>query len=809
MKSKERSIVKRVRALGAFAPSIAAALVGICLSALAGLTVGKWEANIARQAFDRSAADHVSTLQRGLDGYVEKLSALRSLFESVGDGVSRGEFARFTHDFMEESRAIIAFSWVPRVRGGDRARHELEGVDDGLIDYHIRSVGKDGRLRPAPVQDEYFPVFFSSEPATGKGFGINLKDGGIRQEPLDRAVESGLPASTGSFRLQSGTGDRTGFFVVLPVFHVNLPHTTPEERRQNLAGFVQVVFQFHVMVDAILADVKSPLAFALFEADAGAADLPVIVESNAAGRDDYAASTLREMTAGTPWVGDISVADRHWKVVVVPSAGASALVLHNGGWTVFGSSLLVTLAIVAYMLSVVRNFRLLEAANEAAYTLARRDALTGLANRLSFVEHLDKAFAATARGNTRFAVHFIDLDHFKDVNDTQGHAAGDALLVEAATRIQSCVRRNDIVARFGGDEFAVLQTDVDHPSVAGVLAGRIVATVSAPYAIGGEEFHISASVGIAIHSDEVEGPAALLIHADLALYRAKEDGRNNFRFHIAELNQQVHLRVNLSRELRTAIDNDELELHYQPQVEIASGKIVGLEALVRWTHPTRGEIRPSIFIPVAEQTGTILALGRWVLARACRQVREWEDAGLVVPLVALNVSGAQLKQVGEFERFVEATFTRWGIRRGAIELEITETVLMEATERQSDMLDRFTKLGATLAIDDFGTGYSSLKYLATYPVNRLKIAQELIAGIPFDKRSNVVVRSVVNLARDLEIECIAEGVERSDQVHCLIEMGCHLAQGHHFGRPKLAVEMARRLVSKCAPGGPGRAEISA
>jgi EAL domain-containing protein (putative c-di-GMP-specific phosphodiesterase class I) len=304
---------------------------------------------------------------------------------------------------------------------------------------------------------------------------------------------------------------------------------------------------------------------------------------------------------------------------------------------------------------------------------------------------------------------------------------------------------------------------------------------------------VTASIGVALHSQHIDGPKAIMMQADLALYRAKDDGGNSFCFHSGELDQQVHLRVNLAEELRTAIRHNELVLLYQTQVEIRSGRIVGLEALVRWNHPTRGVILPSIFIPIAEHTGGIAALGQWVLTQACRQFREWEDKGLTVPRLAVNVSGAQLRRPSEFERDVAENFTLWGIRRHAIEFELTESVLMEVTQKQSDALEHLRRLGATIAIDDFGTGYSSLKYLTTYHVDRLKIAQELIAGVTSDSRSAVVVRSSIGLAHDLGIEVIAEGVEGEDQAKFLLEAGCEYAQGYHYSRPMPANKVAKLL----------------
>ena len=293
----------------------------------------------------------------------------------------------------------------------------------------------------------------------------------------------------------------------------------------------------------------------------------------------------------------------------MPCPVATTFERASRAWIVFCAGLLMTASVVTYMWNSTRNVLRLKAANDSVSALARTDPLTGLANRRAFLEQLARAFAGAARGNNFFAVHFVDLDEFKDVNDTQGHETGDLLLKEVAARLTNAVRAEDVVARFGGDEFAVLQVDAADRSAAGVLAERIVKALAAPYTLNGVEQRVTASIGVAPHSAAVEGPKEMLMQADLALYRAKADGRNCFRFHTGELDQQVHLRVDLAEQLRAGIDRGELELHYQPQVEIRSGEIVGLEAQLRWNHPTRGEIRPSIFVPVAERTGGIRGAG--------------------------------------------------------------------------------------------------------------------------------------------------------------------------------------------------------
>jgi diguanylate cyclase len=392
-------------------------------------------------------------------------------------------------------------------------------------------------------------------------------------------------------------------------------------------------------------------------------------------------------------------------------------------------------------------------------------------------------------------VLYFDLDDFKDVNDTLGHASGDELLRQVAERLVGAVRHTDVVGRLGGDEFAVLQSHSAEPIATGALAARICAAAAEPYVIGHNVVRVSASIGISLYAGDIAGAEAMLMQADLALYRAKEDGRNCYRFHSADLDRHVRERVILAEELRAGVERGQFELHYQPQVELESGRIVGLEALLRWNHPERGLIAPAVFIPVAERTATIVALGNWAFDAACRQLKQWQERGIAPPLLAVNFSALQFKGSGDLDREIAATLARWNVAPTSIEVELTESVLMEVSEQHAGTLERLRRLGVRVAIDDFGTGYSSLNYLAAYPINRLKIAQELVFGVDVDERHATVVRAAVRLAHELDIEAIAEGVESEAQAEFLAAAGCHLAQGYYFSRP-VDAERATELLSR-------------
>lgn len=413
--------------------------------------------------------------------------------------------------------------------------------------------------------------------------------------------------------------------------------------------------------------------------------------------------------------------------------------------------------------------------------LARTDALTGLANRASFLDRLRQTFAASKRGATPFAVLYMDLDHFKDVNDTLGHPAGDALLRQVSARLKSVTRETDLIARLGGDEFAIIQGEMSEPSNAGALAGKIVKAIGAPYDIDGHQVHVTASIGICPYTAGSASPDAMLAQADLALYRSKDEGRNCYHFHSDDLDRQVLERVTLADDLRKALENDELELYYQPQVDVVSGNIVGMEALVRWNHPARGLLRAGEFIPMAEKAGLTSVLGHWVLDQACRQLHHWKLEGMAPAVIAVNLSVSQLRSGGELISDVEACLQRWEVTASELEFDVTEATLAQITLMQSDVLQRLRALGVRIAIDDFGTEYSSFEYLRTYHVSHLKIAQDFVRTAIDDPDRAATIRAIMNIARELDIGVIAEGVETEDQRRMLAATGSTTsAQGYYF-----------------------------
>ena len=430
---------------------------------------------------------------------------------------------------------------------------------------------------------------------------------------------------------------------------------------------------------------------------------------------------------------------------------------------------------------------------ETAARLAHTDSLTGLPNRAAFLERLQLALGRAHRTGDGFAVHYLDLDHFKDVNDTLGHSAGDQLLQAVAARLKHCIRDTDAVARFGGDEFAVLQEEASDPATVEAMAAKIGTALSVPFLLGGNQIHSSVSIGIVPYQPDLGGPEAMLMKADLALYRAKDEGRSRFRFHVAALDRQAQERMTIGHELRGAVERNEFELYYQPQVDLATNRIGGLEALLRWNHPARGFVLPSAFIPIAELNGTIVSLGRWVIAEACRQMRIWRDAGLLPPTVAINVSGSQFHLDNGLVGAIGGALRENGLTPEMLEVELTESVLMSSKQKHPATFDRLRQSGVRLAIDDFGTGFSSLDYLRTFHVARLKLAQQFIDEVIDNPDSAAIVRAAISLAKELGIDVIAEGVNNAEQRAFLLAAGCRCGQGDGLGRPLPAAQITDLL----------------
>jgi diguanylate cyclase (GGDEF)-like protein len=873
------------------------------------LTVAAEQQTLVQEFYSR-ANNQAVVLQNGVDNYWDRLSSVRALFESSTRKITREEFENFSNSLLTGHPAILNISWIPRITRAERAAHELEGARDGLPDYHIRTIAGDGTLPISAERDEYFPKFYSTEARTSPIYGLDLRDGSVRQQSLDHIRDANVVSISPPLWLHIGDGDRRGFWAGLPVYARGLPHDTVEERRRNLLGIVQGVFQIGVMIDRVLSAVKTPVRLYVFPSDSGPND-PPIYSTPRSGAGSGEARSQKDLTAGLHRTMALDFGDVHWTMVAVPEPAGLVSSGHARSWIVLFSGLLLSAGLTLFVGNlrryaqktrlarddldaaltnmvqgllmfdsagklVVANKRFAElfgvpwdrwsasaigtTASEAMQIasrmtdvteinsaqidaelhniltcqsagniafertdgriysaacspmknggfvvtfedvtenrrnqdrishLAHHDALTDLPNRVLFYKKMEELLGGTK--DTRFAVLSLDLDRFKSVNDTFGHPIGDRLLQVAAARMRGCVRATDIVARLGGDEFAVIQVAFESPAQVIALATRLVDAISAPYQIDGQQLAVGTSVGIAIAPDDGAEPDQLMKNADLALYRCKAEGGSLYRFFEARMNTLMQERRALELDLRKAVANGEFTLNYQPIVNLKTGKVTTCEALIRWSHPTRGQVPPLEFIRIAEETGLIAPIGDWVLNQACVDAAEWPGQFLV----AVNVSPSQFKSPA-FVQSVARALAKSGLPPRRLELEITELVLLNDVDGALELIRQLKKRGVSIAMDDFGTGYSSLGYLRTFPFDRIKIDQSFIRDVATDKDSLGILRAVVGLGRSLGMVTTAEGVETSKQLEVLRIEGCTDAQGFLFSQPRPQADIMDFLVS--------------
>ncbi len=429
--------------------------------------------------------------------------------------------------------------------------------------------------------------------------------------------------------------------------------------------------------------------------------------------------------------------------------------------------------------------------------LATHDSLTGLPNRVMFAELLSHVLASARRNERRFAVLFIDLDRFKFINDSLGHDAGDALLREVARRLKESLRASDIVARLGGDEFVMLLQDLNSAEESATIARKLLSAVIRPIELNSQECRVTASIGISLFPDDARDEMLLMTHADLAMYHAKEEGKNNFQFYDGRLETMSLERLTLETQLRRAIERNELSLHYQAKLDLAHNTIAGVEALLRWTSTELGPVSPAKFIPLAEETGLILTIGRWVLRNACAQGVAWQRAGLPPVRVSVNLSPRQLLDP-ELVGAVRNVLVETGLAPDLLELEVTESSVMHNVERALEVLGALKAMGVWLAIDDFGTGYSSLAQLKRFPIDTLKVDRSFIRELPSDSEDKAIAEAIIAMGRTLSLTVVAEGVETLEQQQFLRERACDQMQGFFFSKPVSAAEFAE-LLRKHAP----------
>jgi diguanylate cyclase (GGDEF)-like protein len=453
---------------------------------------------------------------------------------------------------------------------------------------------------------------------------------------------------------------------------------------------------------------------------------------------------------------------------------------------------LLFLGLIYYL--VYRESTVRRQAEEKLRIVATHDPLTALPNRTLLHERLSHALAKAQRHDRQLAALFIGLDRFKSVNDTLGHEAGDALLQDAARRLYDCLRETDTMARQGGDEFVVLMDELSDRDPISRVSQRILDAVARPFSLDGRELHISASIGISVYPDDGR---TLLRNADVAMHRAKEKGGNGYQYYSAQLDNHSVERLSLESGLRRALERDELTLHYQPKVNIASGLVSGMEALLRWQHPELGSVPPARFIPIAEETGLIVPIGAWVLKTACAQNRAWQRSGVRRFAVAVNLSPRQFAADNLLED-IRSALAESGLAPQDLELEITESMVMDDPDKAIDVLRQVKALGVSVAIDDFGIGYSSLAYLKRFPIDTVKVDRSFVEDIPADENSMAIAQAVIAMAHNLRLKVVAEGVESEGQLSFLRGEGCDDIQGYYFCEARAASSI-KGMMSKTLP----------
>lgn len=764
-----------------YRPALVAASVGLLFSLVGAAAVARWEDRVKKVEFENAAETEAIVMQNGMNEYISRLVALRTLFESTSEEVTRSEFETFSARLFERHPGMLRIAWVPRVGRKERAEYEAAAVADGVPAYRIKSLEGDG-LVAAPQRDEYFPVFFSTQPKTSLVYGMDYASIPDRRVVLERARDNDRIASARTRLFQTDDGNRqSGVLVAIPVFAKGTSRETTADRRRNLAGFVIGIFDLPMLVQSIRVTTGASPAVSvnIYLPPPGSGLVPADAQPEYASTPS-APRQMQDVVRSLHWSGVLKIGDVDWPMRAVPTAGGALEVAYDRAFAVLIVGLLLTLSLSTYLMLASRNARRLSLANQRVLELAQTDILTGLPNRAFFLARLDALNRRSKEAGATFAILMLDLDRFKNVNDSLGHGAGDVLLRQVAERLKSALRTTDVLARLGGDEFAVIQQGCrDERGSATELASRIAKLLSEPFLLPGHRVEIGTSIGIAVAPEHGSDQEQLLKKADLALYRSKSAGRNCFTVYDEAMSAELEARNTLEGDLRDAIALCQLEVHYQPFVDAGSGARRGFEALVRWRHPTRGLIAPDQFIALAEESGLIVPLGEFVLRRACSDAASW-PADLSV---AVNLSPIQFKEAELFE-MISAALADSGLPPSRLEIEITESVLLERGVENHAFMQRLKSIGIELALDDFGTGYSSLSYLTAFPFDKIKIDKSFIRNLTHQPRSSAIISAIVTLARGLDMSVTAEGVETDEEFERLKALGVNYAQGYLFGRPQ-------------------------
>jgi diguanylate cyclase (GGDEF)-like protein len=771
------------------------ALMGFAITIVMFEAAREWEKERYQIAFDKLSQDKVSAIRRNIDHEIHNIDALGALFEA-SEEFTWEKFATFAGKMLSDSPHIQALEWVPRVPDTERAFYEDLARRSGFEGFRFTERGAGGTMVEAARREEYFPVYFV-KPYEGNeaALGFDLASDKTRLRALNLARVSGQITATARIPLAQEAGGQFGLLIFRPVYEKYPLPGADEERWDRLQGFALGVFRIGNLVDHSLSYLGvHEIKTYVFDnsAPAGSGFLHLSCPNVGDEEDEGPAPSVAELKTGIYYSATIQVANRQWLVISKPCEPCGHI---GSSWH--------PQAVMAggFMLSLLSAFYVgtfgdkAEQARKHAKETERQsyhDNLTGLPNRKFLVEKLHASLARLGRDEDyRFSLLYLDLDRFKIINDSLGHAAGDMMLCAVAERITKHMRTVDIVARLGGDEFALLLEDATTKGAAKV-AERMQSILARPFVLDGREVFSSVSIGIASSQTHYENPEDILRDADTAMYRAKASGKALFAVFDKAMHDEMVETVALETDLRRAMNKHEMEVHFQPIVSLESGSIVGAEALTRWHHPSRGLISPAKFIPLAEETGHIESMGKWIMKTACRQHRLWRTAGNGNLKVAVNMSVRQFSDESLL-RFIEGTLRRNRLSPDRLELEITESMAVESSGRMKKMLHELAERGVRISLDDFGTGFSALDTLKRFPISTIKLDKSFVSDMMHDACAAELARAIISMAGALGLNVVAEGVETKEQMEFLRQAGCREMQGYLFSPAVTAREFFAML----------------